>query len=197
MRSANRNAPSAKPWLSFVVVGGGADRRGDGRHAGRDRLSHATQRIPQPQISTACASVLVEGFGPHSRRLRRPSFRTRPSGSSRNSASSCARKARSATSTRKASRSARTASASVAKTVIWGAGVVAASPLGRQLGVPLDQAPSRVIVGRDLSIPDHPEVYVIGDLASYNRPRRQARARRQHPLPSRWGAAPRAISCCA
>lgn len=55
-----------------------------------------------------------------------------------------------------------------AKTVIWGAGV-AASPLGKQLGVPLDKA-GRVIVGRDLSIPDHPEVYVIGDLAAYTGP---------------------------
>lgn len=51
-----------------------------------------------------------------------------------------------------------------AKTVIWAAGV-AASPLGKQLGVPLDRA-GRVIVNRELYIPDHPEVYVIGDLAA-------------------------------
>ena len=52
-----------------------------------------------------------------------------------------------------------------AKTVIWAAGV-AASPLGKQLGVPLDRA-GRVVVGHDLTIPDHPDVYVIGDLAAY------------------------------
>ena len=52
-----------------------------------------------------------------------------------------------------------------AKTVIWAAGV-AASPLGKQLGVPLDRA-GRVIVGHDLTIPDHPDVYVIGDLATF------------------------------
>jgi len=51
-----------------------------------------------------------------------------------------------------------------ARTVIWAAGV-AASPLGATLGVPLDRA-GRVIVGADLSIPGHPEVCVIGDLAS-------------------------------
>jgi len=51
-----------------------------------------------------------------------------------------------------------------AKTVVWAAGV-AASPLGQQLGVPLDRA-GRVIVGDDLSIPGYPEVYVIGDLAA-------------------------------
>lgn len=51
-----------------------------------------------------------------------------------------------------------------ARTVIWAAGV-AASPLGRALGVPLDRA-GRVIVEPDLSIPGHPEIFVIGDLAS-------------------------------
>jgi len=51
-----------------------------------------------------------------------------------------------------------------ARTVIWAAGV-AASPLGRALDVPLDQA-GRVLVNPDLSIPGHPEVAVIGDLAA-------------------------------
>ena len=51
-----------------------------------------------------------------------------------------------------------------ADTVIWAAGV-AASPLGATLGVPLDRA-GRVLVQPDLSIPGHPKVYVIGDLAS-------------------------------
>ena len=51
-----------------------------------------------------------------------------------------------------------------AKTVIWGAGV-ASSPLGRSLGVALDRA-GRVPVEPDLSIPGHPEIFVIGDLAA-------------------------------
>ncbi len=51
-----------------------------------------------------------------------------------------------------------------AKSVVWAAGV-AASPLGASLGVPLDHA-GRVIVEPDLSIPGHPEVSVIGDLAA-------------------------------
>jgi len=51
-----------------------------------------------------------------------------------------------------------------AKSVVWAAGV-AASPLGASLGVPLDRA-GRVIVEPDLSIPGHPEVSVIGDLAA-------------------------------
>jgi NADH:quinone reductase (non-electrogenic) len=47
---------------------------------------------------------------------------------------------------------------------LWAAGV-AASPLGRKLGVPTDRA-GRVLVQPDLSIPGHPEVFVIGDLAA-------------------------------
>ncbi|HTN26684.1 MAG TPA: NAD(P)/FAD-dependent oxidoreductase [Burkholderiales bacterium] len=51
-----------------------------------------------------------------------------------------------------------------AKTVLWAAGV-AASPLGASLGVPLDRA-GRVLVLPDLSVPGHPEIFVIGDLAA-------------------------------
>ena len=50
-----------------------------------------------------------------------------------------------------------------ARTVVWCAGV-AASPLGATLGVPLDRA-GRVIVEADLSVPGHPEIQVLGDLA--------------------------------
>jgi NADH dehydrogenase len=52
-----------------------------------------------------------------------------------------------------------------AAVVLWAAGVQA-SELGRQLGVPVDRA-GRVPVNRDLSIPQHPEVFVIGDLAAF------------------------------
>jgi NADH dehydrogenase len=51
-----------------------------------------------------------------------------------------------------------------ARTVLWGAGVKA-SPLLAALGVPLDRG-GRVLVEPDLSIPDHPEVTVIGDAAA-------------------------------
>jgi NADH:ubiquinone reductase (H+-translocating) len=52
----------------------------------------------------------------------------------------------------------------VAPVILWAAGV-AASPLGKALGVPVDRA-GRVLVDSDLSIPGHPEVFVIGDLAA-------------------------------
>jgi len=68
-----------------------------------------------------------------------------------------------------------------AAVILWGAGV-SASPLGKMLGVPTDKA-GRVIVQPDLSVPEHPEVFVTGDLAS-------AKRRNGQPVP---GVAPAAI----
>jgi NADH:ubiquinone reductase (H+-translocating) len=50
------------------------------------------------------------------------------------------------------------------RNVLWAAGVKA-SPLGKALNVPLDRA-GRVLVGPDLTIPGHPEVFVVGDMAA-------------------------------
>ncbi len=52
-----------------------------------------------------------------------------------------------------------------AGTIVWAAGV-AASPLVKTLGAPLDRA-GRVLVEPDLSIPGHPEVFVVGDAAAF------------------------------
>ena len=52
-----------------------------------------------------------------------------------------------------------------AAVTLWAAGV-SASPLGRRLGVPVDRA-GRVFVSSDSTIPGRPEVFVIGDLASF------------------------------
>src|SRR3984957_15675297 len=51
-----------------------------------------------------------------------------------------------------------------AAVILWAAGV-AASPLGKKLGAPVDRA-GRVLVQPDLSIAGHAEVFVIGDLAA-------------------------------
>jgi NADH dehydrogenase len=67
-----------------------------------------------------------------------------------------------------------------ARTVLWAAGV-AASPLGRALGAPVDRA-GRVQVTSELSVPGHPEVFVAGDLAAF--------AQEGRPLP---GVAPAAM----
>ncbi len=50
------------------------------------------------------------------------------------------------------------------KTVIWAAGVTA-SAAGRWLGAKTDSA-GRVLVGPDLSVPGHPEIFVLGDTMS-------------------------------
>jgi NADH:quinone reductase (non-electrogenic) len=50
-----------------------------------------------------------------------------------------------------------------AATVLWGAGVLA-SPAGRWLDAATDKS-GKVIVGADMSVPGHPEVFVIGDTA--------------------------------
>jgi NADH dehydrogenase len=68
-----------------------------------------------------------------------------------------------------------------ANVILWGAGV-SASPLGRMLGAPTDRA-GRVLVASDLSVPEHAEVFVAGDLAS-------AKMKDGKPVP---GVAPAAI----
>jgi NADH dehydrogenase len=51
-----------------------------------------------------------------------------------------------------------------ASVTLWATGV-AASPLGKALGAPTDRA-GRVMVEPDLSLPGHPNVFVLGDMAS-------------------------------
>jgi len=51
-----------------------------------------------------------------------------------------------------------------AKTIIWTAGV-RASPVGEWLGAETDRA-GRVKVGSDMTLPGHPNIFVIGDTAS-------------------------------
>jgi NADH dehydrogenase FAD-containing subunit len=59
------------------------------------------------------------------------------------------------------------------KTVIWTAGV-APSPAGKWLGAAVDRA-GRVRIRPDLTVQDHPEIFVIGDTASLDQD--------GHPLP--------------
>lgn len=54
------------------------------------------------------------------------------------------------------------------RTVVWAAGNTA-SPLLQSLGTPLDRM-GRAIVEPDCTIPGHPEVFVLGDAAHFDRP---------------------------
>lgn len=67
-----------------------------------------------------------------------------------------------------------------AQTMLWCAGVLA-SPLVKALGVELDRG-GRVPVQADLSVPEHPDVFVLGDAAEFTQ--------QDKPLP---GLAPVAI----
>ncbi len=51
-----------------------------------------------------------------------------------------------------------------ASVTLWATGV-AASPLGKLLNAPIDRA-GRILVNPDLTLPENPSVYVIGDMAS-------------------------------
>jgi NADH dehydrogenase len=51
-----------------------------------------------------------------------------------------------------------------ASTTVWAAGVVA-SPAGSWIGAERDRA-GRVVAGPDLSVPGHPEIFVVGDLVT-------------------------------
>jgi len=53
----------------------------------------------------------------------------------------------------------------LSRTVLWTAGV-RPSPLAARLGVTPDRA-GRVVVESDCSLPGHPEVFVIGDMAAF------------------------------
>lgn len=57
-----------------------------------------------------------------------------------------------------------------AATVLWGAGVLA-SPAGRWLKAETDKS-GKIVVGPDLSVPGHPEVFAIGDTARVVAPAR-------------------------
>ncbi len=52
-----------------------------------------------------------------------------------------------------------------ARTVLWGAGV-GGTRLAEDLGAPLDRS-GRVLVRRDTTIPDHEEIFCIGDMAAH------------------------------
>lgn len=154
----------ATPWLTFAVIGGGATgvemagtmaeiarhtlcgefRRIDSRHA-RVVLLEGNDRVlpPFPSDLSEKARKQLEKLGVEVR-------------------TSCRVTAIDADGVTFAT--AQGEERLAAKTVIWAAGV-AASPLGKSLGVELDRA-GRVPVGPDLSVAAHPEVFVVGDLAA-------------------------------
>ena len=175
----------AKAWLSLVVVGGGST--GVELAGAVAEIARDTLRSEFRHIDPAGASItLLEGAD----RLL-PTYPPELSEKARRSLAALGVDVRTrATVTRIDASEVCVETGGgenrfAARTVLWAAGV-RASPLGRTLataaGAEVDGA-GRIVVGPDLSLPGHPEILVLGDLAL-------CRDRAGRPLP---GVAPVAM----
>jgi NADH dehydrogenase len=159
-----------RAWLTFAIVGAGptgVELAGALGEIANDTLRHDFRRI-NPAEATI---LLVEGAD---RVL--PSFPPDLSAAAERALSDLGVRARThstVTGLDRAGVTVRTGDSVEripAKTVLWAAGVEA-SELGKivsqRTGAPLDRA-GRVIVEPDLTVPGHPEIFVIGDLAHFS-----------------------------
>lgn len=159
------DAGSRAPWLNFVVIGGGptgVEMAGTLAEIARHTLRDEFRRIDPSRAQV----LLVEG-----------SDRVLAAFKPEQSAQAKAQLERIGVVVRTGCRVVGIDEAGVdlqtadggteriaSRTKVWAAGV-AASPLARTLGVPLDRA-GRVVVDEQMNIPGHPEVYVVGDMAA-------------------------------
>jgi len=155
-----QNAELQRPWLNFVIVGGGPT--GVELAGALAEISRQTLAMDFRRIDPASARIiLVEGV---SRLL--PSYPADLSEAAKRQLLKLGVEVRTNAKVTAIDPDGVMLGAEriAARTVIWAAGV-AASPLARSLCIPLDRA-GRVIVEQDLSVPGHREVFVIGDLAA-------------------------------
>jgi NADH dehydrogenase len=157
-------------WLSFVIVGGGPT--GVELAGALGEIANDTLRHDFHHINPAEARILLVEGEPHLLPAMPPDLSAKAGKQllalgvrSRTSARVTAIDEEGVTMT-SAGGSERVA----ARTVLWAAGV-RASRMGKVLaeraGAQLDRA-GRVMVEPDLSLPGHPEIRVIGDLANFN-----------------------------
>ena len=165
-----RDPAKLKAWMTFVIVGGGptgAELAGALGEIAHDTLSHDFRDIDPSQAQI----ILVEGAD---RAL--PSYPPKLSEAARKMLVKLGVMVRTGAMVTNIQAESvtikegdRTESIPT-RTVLWAAGVLA-SPLGRILskeaGATLDNA-GRVVVNPDLTIPGHPEIFVIGDLANFS-----------------------------
>jgi NADH:ubiquinone reductase (H+-translocating) len=161
-----------RAWLTFVVVGGGptgVEMAGQIAELARDTL-----RRDFRSVDTSTARVLLVEAAPHL-------LSGFPASLSAKAARSLERLGvtplvdRTAVEIGPGSVSLRDPEGNVssvpARTAIWAAGVTASGLAGivaRAAGVELDRA-GRIPVGPDLTVPGHPEVLALGDMASVHR----------------------------
>ncbi|MFA6108129.1 MAG: NAD(P)/FAD-dependent oxidoreductase [Candidatus Latescibacterota bacterium] len=160
---------SRRAWMRFVVVGGGPT--GVELAGALAELAHTTLRHDFRRINPRAAEViLVEG----SPRILPP---YPPSLSSRAASSLRRLGVEVRTGTRMAAidddgvtlKRGETIEEVHAHTVLWAAGMQASglsATIARRLGAKTDHG-GRLLVEPDLSLPGHPEIFVLGDLAHY------------------------------
>jgi NADH dehydrogenase len=158
-----------RPWLNFVIVGGGptgVELAGALGEIANDTLRHDFHHIDPREAQITLVegeSRLLPGFPPDlsaraEEQLIRLGVRTR------NAARVIGIDAEGVT-----IKTGETSGRIEARTVLWAAGVRAnrlGRVIGERTGAPLDRA-GRVMVEPDLSVPGHPEIFVIGDLAGF------------------------------
>ena len=170
--AAERESDSAKlkAWMTFVIVGGGptgAELAGALGEIAHDTLTHDFRDIDPSRTQI----ILVEGtdralptYPPKLSEAARKMLE-RLGVTVRTSAMVTDVKADSVT-----IRDGDRTESIPTRTVLWAAGVLA-SPLGiilsKKAGAPVDKV-GRVLVNSDLSVPGHPEIFVIGDLANFS-----------------------------
>jgi NADH:ubiquinone reductase (H+-translocating) len=172
--NAERESDQAKQrsWLTFIIVGGGPT--GVELAGAIGELAHHTLQSNFRHIDPAQARIfLVEGLDrilpPYPPLLSKKAAEalTRLGVTTRTSTIVSDLQPDSAT-----LRFGGQEETIAARTVLWAAGVQA-SPLGailaRATGAALDRA-GRITVLPDLSLPDHPEIFVIGDMALFAQP---------------------------
>jgi NADH dehydrogenase len=163
------NPEKLKEWMTFVIVGAGptgAELAGALGEIANDTLKHDFRRINP----TEAQIILVEGtdrvlptYPPKLSEAARKMLE-RLKVTVRTGAMVTDVKAHSVT-----IKCGDHAEVVPTRTILWAAGVLA-SPLGlalaKRLGAKTDRA-GRVIVDPDMTIPGHPEIFVIGDLSSF------------------------------
>lgn len=151
-----------RAWLTFVIVGGGptgVELAGALAEIARDTLRHDFRAI-HPEESRI---LLLEG-GPH----MLPTYPEKLSMDAEQSLIKLGVLPRTnvrVTAIEDAGVTLQSGERIETRTVLWAAGV-APSEFGRALGAPLDKQ-GRVMVEPDLTVPGHPEIFVIGDLAHF------------------------------
>jgi NADH dehydrogenase len=162
--------PAARQaWLTFVVVGGGPT--GVELAGALGEIANHTLRGDFRQIDPAAAKILLIEGADHVLPVY-PADLSEQAAAALRHLGVTIRTGTKVTDIRREGVTVETnvgAERIAARTVLWAAGVQA-SPLGRALaartGASLDRS-GRVIVQPDLSLPGHPEILVIGDLAHF------------------------------